>query len=833
MRSIRLGLATSLLVALTASCTVTLGEKDDGAGGGAAAGGSGGSAGGSARVEVDPSIGVDDGVLPAFDAGGPARRVATVITSAGNTMQLIENELLVATASPAQLEAFVERRGATVLGSYDLASAGDTSGVVYHAVRVNPAKATAGELESVLADVQGTPSKVTASSEAAVATLAVFASESKAGLAVFPNFVWQKDGVADRSTADAPAASGAHAADYTPNAFEWPYMRRGGALDIGVAEAWRVLEAHGKHTARVPVLILDAGFRNNDLPADTVLVGGTSWDQPNGGMCCNGTCACPWHGTGAARTVAGVPDNEFGAAGSGGPVARPFLLQSPRENFFDFLEYTFGLIAGVASAPIVSISASTTIDQWVCDVSGFFLGENGVCVLPHRLGASLRAANVLLVSSAGNNPARDLDSGDFTLPCEMTGTICVGGMNWSAPTLSGGSTRASKRAAGAIDIYAPFELWVGPDPADPTTNQATIFSGTSASAPFVAGVAALIKAANPSLSAGGIESVLLSSAHVGNSSQVHRWVNAYGAVRQAVGGDAPPFLRILQPIDGTSAPRLAAPMKFIADLEVPSGSASVTWSSNLDGPLGTGAEATYTGLLSFGTHVISATVTAAGLTHTATSSLTLTNTAPVATILAPAVGSQFYVSQAISLLGQSYDQNEAGTTLANSQVTWLLNGTPLGTGHARDIAPSSLSVGYHTLTFRVSDGTHTHDASRVVQVLSNPANLPPVIGVISPASGTNLGYADVLLGGKWVKQVNLSTTATDPDGPVLPDSAFTWKTTYSDGGSPVTLNLGTGKSILANLPGVCNSVQHLVTVTVTDGTTPVNKSVTYVVHTLC
>ena len=824
-----LGACAGILV-MAAGCSVQFGSDTDENG----AGGSGGTSSGE-RVSIDGAIAPNDAPLPPFEAGGPARQVASIEGPNGNVFSLIENELMVAAASKADVDGLVARYNGEILATYDFASDGDTSGLTFYAVRIDSKLADSAVLEDSLAEQDGGgPNGIKVSSAAALGTMAAFAAELKRGISVFPNFVMRPDAIADRDSAESTTAV-EHAGDYSQNAFEWPYMKRGGPMDIGVAEAWRVLEAHDKLDTRVPVLIMDAGFRNTpDMPADTVLVGASNWDQPNTSQCCNGTCDCRWHGTGSARAAGAMANDSFGGVGSGGPVVKPLLLQSPVANFFDYLRYIIDVAAGAAGANIINISASTTIDQWVCDLSGLGLGPAGACSLPHRLGEALRAANRLLIASAGNDGSRNLDSGDFTIPCEMNGTVCVGGLAWNSAMRDTGSSYATRGSAGAIDLYAPFEVWVGPDPETPTVDQATIFSGTSASAPFVAGIAALVKAANPSLSASGIAGVLQTTAHTAGPPRVHRWVNAYAAVKQAVGGAVPPFVQIVTPTDGSTGPRLYVPTKFKATLESELPGATVTWNSSLDGPLGTGLNPTFVGPMSFGTHTITATATVSGVSHTDSVEMTLTNTAPVASILTPGVGSSFYTGQLVSLLGSSVDQNENGQTLTNAQVSWFVDGTLLGSGHARDIAPGSLSLGSHTLKFVANDGSLTSEATRTIQILPNPVNLPPNITSLTPPTGTDLGYADVNLGGSWVKQVVLKAVATDPDGPTLPNSAYSWSTTYTHMGTTTTTPLGTGSTITANLAGVCNTVQHTVTVTVTDsGNAKASKSAVYTVHLFC
>ena len=59
-------------------------------------------------------------------------------------------------------------------------------------------------------------------------------------------------------------------------------MSRGSAQDIGTAEAWRVLDARGRLTARVRIGVADGGFRPNaDFPATALVFPGAGVRIPN------------------------------------------------------------------------------------------------------------------------------------------------------------------------------------------------------------------------------------------------------------------------------------------------------------------------------------------------------------------------------------------------------------------------------------------------------------------------------------------------------------------------------------------------------------------------
>ncbi len=786
-------------------------------------------------IAVDGSLAQNAATHPAFDAGGPARQEAVVVGPTGNRYRFIELELVVATHTQAELDGMLARTGAKLLESWSFDKTGDSSGLTYHAVRIDASKIARTDLDTVLAALESASGGVKVSSDAGLATLAAFASESKLGTLVFPNFVLDQDQVPDRTTTEAESALN-FSADYTRNAFDWPYMKRGGPLDIGVAEAWRVLAANDAISARVPLLFMDGGFKQTpDLPADTILAGDTVFGEENTARCCEGTCDCKWHGTGTVRTAAARVDDAYGGAGSGGPVVQPVLLQSPVEDFFDYLRYIGGIAEGLGSAKIINISAGTTIDQWVCDTGGFFLGPAGPCALPHALGASLRAAGYLLIASAGNDGNRDLDSGDFTIPCEMNSTLCVGGMAWNSPTRAPSSCRGSRGSDGAIDIWAPWDVLGGPGSGNTRREREHAVQwhqriGTVRRRRRRTRESGATRASARTR----FENAILSTAHIGTTGQVSRWVDAYGAVSLAAGGHVPPFIRILQPIAGSSYPHIDGPEMFSAEVEDAGDDLVVTWSDNVDGALGTGTTITHPSL-SFGPHMITATAVSHGVSHSTTVSVERTNVAPTVSILSPAAGSTFYAGQTISLLGQSTDPNEPAGQLSGSQLAWYAGATFLGNGAAVDVPPNTFSVGTHVLMFLGNDGATTANATRSIQILPNPVNLPPNIGAITPANGTNLGYADVQVAGEWTKAVVLSATTTDPEGTLLPDSAFTWKTTYTDPNTGVstTKTLGTGKTLSTHLVGLCFSVQHVVTLTVTDGVNQSQKSVIYTVELLC
>lgn len=129
---------------------------------------------------------------------------------------------------------------------------------------------------------------------------------------------------------------------------------------------------------------------------------------------------------------------------------------------------------------------------------------------------------------------------------------------------------------------------------------------------------------------------------------------------------------------------------------------TIEWSSDIDGPLGTGSTLNVS-TLSLGTHTITARSTDSdNLTSTSTISLTVNqfvNHTPVVTIISPANGTSYGVGDLIAFSASATDDEDGNLT---SSITWTssINGSLGSTGQ---ISTSTLSTGTHTITARVTD----------------------------------------------------------------------------------------------------------------------------------
>ncbi len=245
-------------------------------------------------------------------------------------------------------------------------------------------------------------------------------------------------------------------------------------------------------------------------------------------------------------------------------------------------------------------------------------------------------------------------------------------------------------------------------------------------------------------------------------------------------GNTPPEVEITAPVDGTTlSPGTSVEfMGTATDLQDGDLSGSLSWTSSLDGSLGTGASIT-TSALSIGAHTI---VVEASDSDSAIGSNSISvnvvmaagNTPPVVDVTEPASGTSAIAGSSINFMATAMD-NEDGDLGASLSWTSDVDGA-LGTGAS--ISSSSLSVGAHSITASVDDSGALSASDAITVTITAPGNTAPGITVTSPAAGTIMSAGT---------PITFTATASDEEDGDL-TAGITW---FSDVNGP----LGDGSSI--------------------------------------
>ena len=733
-----------------------------------------------------PTLKVDPSVKPSFpslpDSDGGPRPVSSVTDAKGNQRDFVQNELIVTTKDAAKLEALLSRYKGKLLRTLKPEDPELATLEPSYLIRVDAGGADPSKLSADLRALDPlSRGELRVSSEGGEKLISAAAHE---GNGVGLNWISTPSGFTDRSTVDTPVGVGAPS--YASNAFNWPFLNAGSVQDIGVTEAWRSLELGGKLNNKVVVADLDIGFHPDaEFPpnrdAFSSVIGEAALEN-----CLSLCSSAAWHGSNVVDTLAGRVDNQYGAAGVAGPVVDKVILGLTDLTEWNNIEAMIRARARGAKIINMSFGGRTPAGLgWTQD--------------PFRLAAfAVRTSGTLLFASAGND-GKDVDETDcfikcweegFWTPCEFGSVICIGGLAENSKDKATGSNYGKND----VRLFAPYTMWVGPDPDHSGTGTHRV-QGTSFSSPYAAGVAALIWAANPSLSAGQVETVLRDSAHYSQDSRVNHYVNAQAAVKQAL-GNVGPALEFTSPVQGATVQVGVNTGLNVRAIDLEDGNACclVTVRSSVEGLLGSApsggstAQVGYT-FTTLGPRTITATATdSSGKTGTTTISITVVNTPPTVNITAPTDGVTVFRGTALTLRGTSYDPNEPDQILPCSSLRWStdLAADGTATGCTASLTFSSNGARILTLTGTDSQGASAK-ASVKVSVVNPPPDLPPTVRITAPANNASVGPS---------QDLTLSATASDPEGKAV---TVTW--TVSSSGSkngpwvsPKTIGTGTTRT---------------------------------------
>ncbi|MBU0946047.1 MAG: S8/S53 family peptidase [Proteobacteria bacterium] len=310
--------------------------------------------------------------------------------------------------------------------------------------------------------------------------------------------------------------------------------------NISVTQAWQLTELFGVGPGAVPLCVIDSGFTLTDdfpvfSPYDFV-DDDRNVDADEAG----------YHGTRTLSVASARLDDQFGSAGTGGPVALPMPFR------FD-LTYSQGArairTATSWGAEVINNSWGGTCDWW-CDTFGGLSGENA-------LNEALDEAfdnGVVTVAAAGNSED-NLDD-IYDLPSEGgaadKGNIVVGALDLATKDSIQTATHGWGSSFGsALDTWIAVwpRILSTPTPSDTTISTIGRTSGASA---YTAGVVALMKALAPTLTVSEVHDMVdLSNMASTDPRVASGYLNVFDAVHRAAShaGAIDPPADTLEPND--------------------------------------------------------------------------------------------------------------------------------------------------------------------------------------------------------------------------------------------------------------------------------------------
>jgi subtilisin family serine protease len=318
---------------------------------------------------------------------------------------------------------------------------------------------------------------------------------------------------------------------------------------IHAPEAWDLTAGSGS----VVVAVIDTGRTNHPDVAGRFTSGYDFISDPTNGDG-NGRDAdpsdvqSPWsdsvfHGTACASILGAMTGNGSGLAGvswNGAIMPLRVLDNTGTGSDADIVEAVY-YAARLANA-------SGTLPPQKADVISMSLGGGGPSSVFQQAVTDARAQGCVVVAASGNS---NTSSPEY--PASYTGVISVGAVGYTksrAPYSNYGSSLDLMAPGGDMNVDANFDGYAdGVLCASLDSGLAPYYvflEGTSMACPHVAAVAALIRAADPSLTVSQVESILFSTAEdLGAAGRDNTYgyglVNAYAAVLAALpsGGPTP------------------------------------------------------------------------------------------------------------------------------------------------------------------------------------------------------------------------------------------------------------------------------------------------------
>ena len=223
--------------------------------------------------------------------------------------------------------------------------------------------------------------------------------------------------------------------------------------------------------------------------------------------------------------------------------------------------------------------------------------------------------------------------------------------------------------------------------------------------------------------------------------------------------NAAPVVNITSPSDGVNVP-MTTSITFTATATDEDGdlSAGLSWVSDLDGGIGTGATFNYS-TLTPGTHIVTASVQdSEGVEGSDAVIVNITNTAAVVSITSPTDGTTVEQGTSIMFAASAIDAEEGDLSPG---LTWIasLDG---GIGSGASFSTSSLSIGTQSITASVIDGGGLASNDAVTVTVTAVTN-PPTATAVSISGSTEVGQT---LTGNY--------TYNDAEGDLESGTTFRW-----------------------------------------------------------
>lgn len=248
-----------------------------------------------------------------------------------------------------------------------------------------------------------------------------------------------------------------------------------------------------------------------------------------------------------------------------------------------------------------------------------------------------------------------------------------------------------------------------------------------------------------------------------------------------------PTVRITAPADGASGTYgFGNNVVFSASVTASDGAtdgATATWSSDLDGNIGSGLSMYYAFSFPGKRKITVVGKDKYGATNTATITYTATDVGPWVTIDTPLAGQTFYRNQPVRLQGSGHTPvlfaMDCSSLSWTSSVTPWIHYTPATDGSSNCYTIQSFNfLGDVTFTLTATDERGNVGLSSVlVHFVDPPPASPPIVTITSPTNGGRSMVGNVM---------HIAGTVTDPSnsGPV----SYRW--TVQEDGKTIETNIG-------------------------------------------